>query len=333
MQKRRGLAGLALLLVAAGLWYALRPPSSARKAMPSSRPVLTRPQTALSFGRPATASISRVALPSGQLSAADWFLPITAHSSVSYILHDDQARWVVDSRRWSLPQAPADPSGMLSYAPNGMTLGWPGPAGITLITANGHRRLVAHADGVGFMADNRPIVLYRQGLHLSWRQPGHPGPAPITGIPAQSHPFSDHGQWLAVLNGGRLEWVPTAGGRPETAARVKARWSKLIEARQLGSDASAWLLSRPGSLPGYLLLIVRPRRPVQWYRWQSALVPQLVLADRHVLLNQGNGAWVVVGSRHLHTLRLSAGLASDGPYGLIWRSAQGFERLETVTWP
>ncbi|MDA8193791.1 MAG: hypothetical protein M0Z53_07330 [Thermaerobacter sp.] len=320
------------LLVGVAAWVSRPQPAKtpAPTAWKTANPVLSAGAYPLSPGTAARFHTAPIKLPAGQLSAADWYLPLSPSVSVAYELHDILARWQVQGVAQTLAGAPANPALGLSFAPSGRMLAWPAGTGMAVASWPHGAKTLPHAAAVGFTGHNQLVVASQAGGEIILTRPGtSTPPLRVTGQPAQSRPFAAHASLLAIQSGSDLGWVNTVSGHPATAVKVDgARWPDLIAARRAG-NASAWLLERPSPLPAYLLIVTTPGRKPAWYRWRAAEGPQLAVAEGRIVFSQSlsSGIWWAVGVRHLHPMALGAGLVSDGPYGLIWRASQGFSRL------
>lgn len=291
----------------------------------TSNPVLSPASSPLSWGHPLDASIQPIALPKDQLSAAEWYLPITAQSSISYILHDGRARWVVNQRRIPLREAPIDPTDQLSFASNGMQLAWITPnQQVKIVTPTHSQTLPAKAQAVGITPRNDIVVVGRHHVRINNRQE----PWSIVGKPASLHTLIDQSRSLIVDDNGSINQVSVTSGHVRHIAAVRPqRWPNLLVARSLPQGV-VLLLSRPASLPSYLL-IVRQRAQLFWYRFESPTTPEvgswhstLVIANM-----ASNGDLALLQGTSLDPLNVQTGIFSAGPQGIIWEGSTSFEKL------
>lgn len=302
-------------------------------AWKTNRPLQTVSSQPLAVGPAAHSKVASVALPRGPMSQPDWFLPITATTSIAYQLHDVRMQWTVKGQSLAITNGPPNPSTQLVTSPSGNSIAWPVGSGFEVRTWPNHTHTWPHTQAVAF-STHRLLTVARKGSSLAITEPGSTtSPIALSGTPAQFHPFTSDGRWLATLSGKHLTWVNTRTGKTLPVATIasSADWPRLVTVRKVGST-SGWLLMSPGTIPGYLLVVSTPGGGVHWYRWHSAISPQLVVGANHLVLDQSesSGPWWVIGSSHRHALSISAGLVSDGPQGIIWRASQGFLRLKRV---
>ncbi|WP_020375562.1 hypothetical protein [Sulfobacillus thermosulfidooxidans] len=323
-----GVIAIAIMIVAAVIHQnSVVPVTSWATPNPLIRP---HHNQAMSLTSPLSDQTETLSLPPHHLKGTDWYLPITQHSQLTYILHDGQARWIVNNQVLPLNNAPTDPVGQLIYAPNGQILAWSTPQGITVLHANHTQNLIPHAVAGYFTSHN--VLDYVVHVGKQWQI--H---TPLRTLSLSSalsfgyHPFIFHGQAFVVDDQGRLEQVSLITGHATPIAMVRAtRWPELVDSLSYGHNI-ALLLRRPTALPAYLLIVKTPNR-VLWYRWQTGLKPQIGISSGHLVINNldPSGQLVTLVRDNLHPLPQSTGLFSQSPRGIIFQTSQGFILLSHI---
>lgn len=334
MNKRWLYAVYALIvLVAIGIGVKrLHPtPSTPTPKWQTTHPILSPLSHPLALGQPWTQKTKSVPLPKSQLSTAEWFWPITGLSSVSYILHDGRARWVVDGHTYPLKNPPDNPNDQFAASTDGTRLGWVNPGGgVTVLNKHGSSDVRSGALAVAFNGQGHPVWLLSshqvqvQRNVLGWKVPG---------TPAESHPFIDGGRLIVTDRKGTVESTAIPGGQIHILARVRARrWPSLFTARYV-DGAIAVVLERPAPIPRYLVVFIQGRS-VGWYRFASPTPPEIgALAGRLILENipQANGNLAVMTAHQIHPLSIGAGIFSESAQGIIWQNNNGFTDLYQVS--
>ncbi len=270
-------------------------------------------------------------LPAGGLPSTDWFLPITKNSSVTYVLHDGQARWLVDGKKYNLASAPVDPVGVLVYAPSGQQLAWTSTQGISVLRA-------PHFTPATISGGSSPYFTVSSHLdYISTRQSVLQVHSlyPTRTLPAASqvgyHPFVQGGQDVVLDRRGSILIENLQSGAVKTWARVhQNRWPDLLDSVSYGSDVAV-LLKRPTALPAYMVIVSSPKGTL-WYRWQTGLKPQIGVVKNHLVINNlaPSGQLVTVENRHLEPLPQSSGLFSQSPHGIVFQTSAGFTRIASI---
>lgn len=272
----------------------------------------------LTWGRTVVVHPKALTLPEHQLPHSNWWWPLTKSSSVAYILHDGQARWLVQGSPVPLTTAPVDPVGNLVAAANGRMLSWTAPAGIDWIAWPGPRRgHVAHASSPYFTGDRLSYLLLA-GSSFTVVEGTHRYPFAHLGIPF-AHPFV--GQGIAVDRRGTLSWVSIPGGKSHVIAVVNPRrWSIPLMAGAV-RDGVFCLLSQPTAVPSYLL-IAKIHGRVYDYAWQSPTIPELGVVGGTLAITyiKSGGQGATLSNGRLIPLSAQPGLFSSGPQGLVWQS-------------
>ncbi len=317
-----GLAGLAAYLVRSPAPEA--PPEASWK---TPNPVISPPSRALHVGAAWSAETQTISPLAGSLANAEWYLPITPRSAVSYILHDGRARWVVDGRHRTLRNPPSNPNAQIAYPANGRSLAWMTLNGGALQLSAGRGPVLAwpQARAIQFNRQNQLVMIASQhvsvaGHALSWQIPGKP---------AALNPFVQGARLLIVDHSGTLESLAIPSGRSAVLARVRAaRWPQLITAQSSGNRLLL-LLERPGALPAWLLIEIQGRQ-IWWYRFVSPSMPELGVVHGVFAIgnaeSSGNLLLLPSGSA-MHPLNLSPGIFSTGPGGLIWQGSNNLQKL------
>lgn len=335
MRPRRIWLGLTLIIIV-GLVIWNKTHSAQPKGVTwlSSNPLMATPHSRpLTFGPPGTVHTIRTALPPGQIPQADWLLPLTASSSIGYVLHDAQARWVIHGQAKSLQNAPANPNGSVIFQPGGRQIGWVLPTGgmATLQWPALKIHTIPHATGGAFLADGTFRYVFAHGGQTVI-QGGMAKPNIFSGNPAATHPLIRHGRDVVLDNRGRLQLTPATAYSPHVLATINPRnWPTFQECLSFGPNV-AMLLSRTTPAPAYLLIIHEPHQTL-WYRWQSALIPELGLVKHHLMIEGLNPPHqvAIIGALRLHSLNVPTEMFSSGPMGVIWRGPSGFERIVRIS--
>ncbi|WP_053960073.1 hypothetical protein [Sulfobacillus thermosulfidooxidans] len=293
---------------------------------------LIRPQhsQAMSLASPLEDQTETISLPPHHLDGTDWYLPITQHSHITYILHDGQARWIVNNHVLTLNNAPTDPVGQLIYAPNGQILAWSTPQGLVVLHANNTQTLIPHALAGYFTSHNVLDYVISMGSHLQVHTPDYTLSLPTT-FTFGYHPFVFHAHAFIVDNQGHLEQYSLITGHAVPIATVRpARWPDVIDSLSYSHNIVV-LLKRPTALPAYLLIVKTPHG-VLWYRWQTGLKPQIGISSGHLVINNldPSGQLVTLAHDNLHPLPQSTGLFSQSPRGIIFQTSQGFILLSHI---
>ena len=331
--KRWWWIGLGVVLVAVlAIWaqvhrQSLVPPVKWETKNPIVNPSKTR-QIALSQG--VQDRTKMLSLPSGHLLHTDWYLPITSHSEVTYVIHDGQARWIFDGHIIALPNAPTDPVGHLLAAPNGKELAWNEAQGVFLVHSDKSTQVIPHAINAYFTPHNVLDYIKPDGTLLKIYSP-----FPTRVLSGSTHfgyqPFVQDGHSLVYDHKGQINLLSLATGSQKPILRVRAtRWPELADSISYGSHI-AILLRRPSPLPAYLLAI-KTNHGLLWYRWKTGLKPQIGLSQGHLVINNldPSGQLVILGKKNLHPLPQSTGLFSQSSQGVIFQTNQGFTLLSQI---
>ncbi len=324
-------AVIVLVAIGIGLKRSHPTPSTPSQKWQTRNPVLSLSSYPLALGQPWTSKTKSVSLPRSQLATAEWFWPITGSSSVSYILHDGRARWVVGGHAYSLKNPPDDPNDQFASSSDGSRLGWVNPGGgVTVLDRQGARDVRPEALAVAFNSKGHPVWLLAShhvqvgSDVLKWQ---------VVGVPAKTHPFIDRGRLVITNRKGTVESMAIPGGKVRVLARVRPnRWPSLVTARDV-SGATALVLERPAPIPRYLILWVQGQS-VGWYRFSSPTPPEIgVLAGRLILQNvpAANGHFAVMTNHQVHPLSIGAGIFSESSRGIIWQNNSGFTALYEVS--
>ncbi|WP_146039051.1 hypothetical protein [Sulfobacillus sp. hq2] len=299
----------------------------------TANPIIAPDHTvALTLGTTAQDRTQPQPLLPGHLANTDWYLPITQSSAVSYVLHDGQARWLVNGSYYPLSSAPTDPAGFLDYAPDGHMLAWQNGNTITVLTApHLQHHQIDHAMTPYFTPSN-----HLDYLSVSDKTLNVQSTYPHRTLPSQAltghHPFVFRGRDIVYDRDGQIALENLETAHVTTLATVRAkRWPLVVDSLSFGPSLAV-MLERPTALPAYLI-IVDTHGHISWYRWQTGLKPQIGQAGGHLVMNNvdPSGQLVVWGSHHLHPLPQSSGLFSQSPAGIIFQTSQGFIRLSSIT--
>jgi hypothetical protein len=317
----------ALAGIAAFVLHGRAPETPQQMSWKTANPVLAPASRVLHVGAMWNAKTQTIAPLAGSLANAEWYLPITSRSAVSYILHDGRARWVVDGQHRTLPSPPSNPNAQITYASNGQSLAWMQLEGgaLQMSTANAQAHPWPKARAIQFNHQNKLVMLVSQhvwiaGHELAWRIPG---------TPAALNPFVQGADFLIVDRQGHLESLALPSGHASALAKVRAaRWPQLVTAESVGNRLLI-LMERPGALPAWLLIEIHGKQ-VWWYRFVSPAMPELgtvhgVFAIGNAESN-GNLLLLPTGSA-IHPLNLSPGIFSTGPGGLIWQGSNTLQKL------
>lgn len=316
----------AAILVAGAVRRAFQTSSAPQVHWKTANPLLAPKSQPMVQGVQTTAHTVPIALPRSQLASAEWYLPITAHSAISYILHDGRARWVVNGRAITLKNPTIDPMDQLSYAPDGLEIGWVvASGGVAEMPAQApSSTIVGPARAISFNAYNVPVTIRASTVWVG----SHPLAWTIPGNPASAHPLIGRGHQLIVDKKGTIESIAIPSGKTTTLARVRPnRWPDLLAARRT-SKGVVWLMERPSAIPAYLLVSIESGR-VFWYRFVSPTTPELGTLNGIAVVGnlESDGSLAYVFGAAIHPLNVTPGAFSSGPDGIIWQGSQGFVRL------
>lgn len=322
---------VAILIFSGFYWYHQRHLTPANSATWYSANPVTSPQnaTALRLGPPGSAQTQNIRTLPGSVPGAEWYLPVTAHSAVSYALHDGQGRWVSGGHPYPLTNAPTDPVGALSAAPNGSSIAWVLNNQIRWLKSDGATTLIPHGHSVNLTNRGLEYVVTAGVTHEVITPEGtHFVQYDTATSPT---PFLNHGTTFLYANRGSIYLMTLATGAAHRLVTVEAaHWSQ-IQSSQSFDGGVAVILSRATPIPAYLLLIVTPHR-TYWYRWPASTTPLLGVGTRGALVVAGiEPNLVVYGNGALHTLSQVSGLFSSGPQGIVLPNGHGgFERLVQI---
>jgi hypothetical protein len=329
------LAGLVLVALIVWGWLAHRQANQVAAPNPLvlKDPLMT-PNHAkrIVWGKLQAVSPRTIALPRQQLAASDWWLPLSQTSSVGYVLHDGQARWLIDGQALSFASMPTNPVGALVASSNGHALAWPTAQGVEAITWPARRPTFdPHALDPYFESDGRLAYIVKTAPHAYTVVSGtHRYALPAVGT-LFAHPFLSGS--VAYDQQGHLGTVNWATDRVQSIATINPKaWSTPLYAGTLPNHGLYFLLSEATPLPSYLL-IVDQGGSVGYFAWQSPTTPEIgtlngVLAMTYV---RSGGQLVVLKRGRLVPLNVTPNLFSLGPEGIVWQAANGaFKRLATL---
>ncbi|NMP22080.1 hypothetical protein [Sulfobacillus harzensis] len=319
---------IALAAVAIGVERSRSPKAPTTPvAWHTQNPVLSPPSHPLPLGSSWVAKTRSINLPKSQLATAEWFWPITRSSSVSYILHDGRARWVVDGHSYTLKNPPDDPNDQFVASRNGTMLGWTIPGGgAEVMAARGTSRVISHAQAMALTANGQPVWLLESGQVVD---NGHLLPWHVPGVAANTHSFIHQATTIISDNHGTLDATLIPSGQVRTLARVRQeRWPILLTARAVGNGV-ALELERPTAIPRYLIIWVNGTS-VRWYRFASPNPPEVGVFQNHLVvenLSQEKGNLAVLTPKAIHPLNVTASLFSQSAEGIIWPGPSHFVAL------
>lgn len=287
-------------------------------AVPVLAPSGARP---LVWARPLHFHARPLPRPRGQIAHADWLWPLGPDSSLAYVLHDGQSRWVVDGRVRALPGAPTDPIGAFAAAPNGSRIAYQRGSGVE-VEGLDTQTFIPNATDPAFLANGQLIVLrpepdgfsVLEGRALSrFTGVGTPFAAPYLS-PAE----------VMVDDRGILKRVDWQSRKERPMARVNPRrWPHAVAAGSL-SGGSWFLLSRPTALPTYLLVMVEHGQAF-YHVWQSPTPPEAASVGGRLAITwlRPSGALAVVQGSRMHPLAVTPGVFSVSPQGLVYQGGAG----------
>ncbi len=297
----------------------------------TSNPITSPRQThAVQLSGSAGDKTKALSLPRGHLPHTDWYLPISSHAAITYVLHDGQARWLVNGHAVALRNAPTDPVGHLVFAPNGQELAWPVAQGVSLDRLHQPVRVIPQAIAAYFTPRNTLDYVSKSGkvVRVHSQFPSRALPATVR---LGYHPFVRGGRFLVYDQAGQINLLSLSTGTHKPILSVRSsRWPELVDSISYNSHI-ALLLRRPSALPAYLLAVTSSHG-VLWYRWKTGLKPQIGLSAGHLVINNldASGQLVTLGKRNLHPLPQSTGLFSQSPKGVIFQSNRGFSLLSRI---
>lgn len=328
-------AGLIVLCILIGVWLVHRQASqeaSTQTAL-AGDPLLYPPQSLrLRWASPQAVTPKALSLPKGQLKGADWFWPITASSSVAYVLHDGQSRWLIEGKARTFASMPTDPIGMLVASPNGKRLAWPTPSGVESVHGAFGLKAVSLAGASSpFFESDGALAYILPGRRAFTAVVGQHRYA-FSGLgQAFDHPFLQGA--LAYDDHGRIGVVSLARRTRQLVAKVNPRrWPNPLAAGSLPSGIRYFLLSANTPIPSYLLIIDQSTS-VRYYAWQSPTIPEVAIADGTLCLTyiKSQGQLVVLSGTRLIPLNVSTNLFSAGAMGLVWQAPNAkFQRLSRL---
>lgn len=302
------------------------PNPSASVHWKTRNPVLSPSSQPLPTGSSAAGLVRSLSYPKSQLPNAEWYWPISNSSSISFILHDGRARWVVDGHTYTLKSPPDNPNEEFASAPGGQEIAWQEPTGgVTVLNANGHATHVANADAAAFTPSGSLVMLSTDNRVSVGSQTL---PWTAAGTPAALHPFVGQASGLVVDQQGVLEKIQIPSGRIVRLAQVRTnRWPHLVTARSVGT-ATVLLMERPSPIPRYLILWVKGRQ-VRWYRFAAPTTPELGVLHQAIIVEnlEPSGTLALVTSHRLEPLNVSAAIFSQSASGIVWQNGQGFSAL------
>jgi len=320
-----------IILIGLIIWAAVSHQQASQPAAPPSalsQDPLTAPRAShrLSLGPTQTVHPQAISLPRGQLQAADWFLPLSPSSSVAYVLHDGQSRWLVAGTRRSFPSMPTDPIGTLAVTTDGRAMAWMTTTGVDDVTwPSKTPKFIAKATAPSFQSGHELSYILKDGVF--WRIVMGSHHYTLAGLgQIFSHPFIDGG--VAYDDHGHLGYVLVAHDTRHLVASVDAaHWSTPLNAGSLSDGGMYFLLAQHTPIPSYLL-VVDQRGWIGYYAWQSPTIPEIgsvhgVLALTYL---EPNGQLVILKGHQLVPLNVYPNLFSLGPMGLVWQSANGHFR-------
>ncbi|MCY0880518.1 MAG: hypothetical protein OWS74_00835 [Firmicutes bacterium] len=320
---------IGLAIIGGAVWSARQHRTPPTVHWKHASPLRRAPQaSAISWGTSAAATTKPLALPAGQLTQANWLWPITPISSLAYILHDGQARWLYQKTAYNLKSAPVDPINRVAAAPDGRTIVWTTLSGLDELSAHTPLHQIASAKDPAFTTQNQLVYLDKSGtpstVHAVTPWGVFSEPAAVW---ASAKPFFHHGQALAIDQQGHISVQNFSTGQKKSVASVyPAQWPNFIGAYQLGSGQSAFVLSNTTRLPVYLIILVHHNHPIAWYRWSSGLTPEWGVSQGHLLVENANaaGATAILLHGRWHTVSAITGLFCATPSRVIFQTSHGF---------
>lgn len=322
---------VAILIFSGFYWYHQRHLETASSVTWYSPNPITFPKnaTSLPMGAGGTTTTQNISMLAGSVAGAEWYLPVTAKSAVSYALHDGQGRWVISGRHYSLTNAPTDPVGALSTAPNGSGIAWVLHDQIRWLKADGAITLIPHGHSVHLTDRGIEYVVSAGTTHQVINPYGTRFVQYNTAT--SPTPFLNHGTTFVYDDRGTIYLMTLSTGKTHRLFSVKAvHWSS-VQSSVSFSGGIAIVLSRQTPIPAYLLTVVTPQR-TYWYRWSASTTPEIGVSSQGQLVVAGIEPHLVVYSGgSLHTLPQSAGIFSAGPMGIVLPNSHGgFQRLVKI---
>ena len=314
---------VAILIFSAFYWYHQRHlTETTTVTWYSNRPVVWPNHTqSLSFGTNAHDQTVSVPLLPGAIAGGEWYLPITAHSAVSYALHDGQGRWLYQDHRYNLANAPTDPIGTLTAAPNGHSIAWVLNNQIHWLHPGGTITIVPHGHAPNLTNQGLEYVTSAGATH----QISSPYPTRFAQYDTATSPdpFVDGGNQFVFDNHGTVNQLALATGHIAKLFSVNPNhWPAIVSTISF-SQGVAVLMNRQAPIPAYLL-VLSTSHGTYWYRWPAALTPELGVTDGGTLIVAGiEPSLVAFGQGALHTLPESSNLFSNGPKGVVLANSQG----------
>ena len=334
MKSRRGwlyAAMVAVLIFSGFYWYHLRHVvENTTMTWYSNNPIEKSRAKALSVKLNGHAQTTPITPLRGSIAGAEWYMPITVNTAVSYALHDGQGRWVEKSHQYNLSNAPTDPVGALTAAPNGSGLAWVFNGQIYWLHAGGALTRVPHAHSPNLTNQGLEYVVSASTTH----QISSPYPTRFESYdtPTSPNPFVDNGQQFIFDKHGVVNTLSLATGAINELFAVNPNhWSRLFATISF-AHGTAVLFTRQIPVPAYLLVIATPQR-VYWYRWPAAITPELGATASGTLVIGGiEPSLMAFGQGSLYSLSQSAALFSSGPQGVVFSNgSNGFLKLTRVT--
>ena len=323
---------VAILIFSGFYWYHQRQLQSADSVTWYSKNPITAPKNAvaLRIGAPGRVRSHNIAVLSGSVAGAEWYLPITPTSAVSYALHDGQGRWVTHGHHYTLTNAPTDPVGALSTAPNDTGIAWVLHNQIRWLKSDGTVSLIPHGHSINLTNHGLEYVMSAGTTHQVMSPYGTRFVQYDT--PTSPTPFLNQGATFVYDNLGTVYLMTLANGHTHRLFSVQAAHWSAIQSSVSFSGGVAVLLSRQTPVPAYLLSVVTPHR-TYWYRWPASTTPELGVSSQGQLVMSGvEPNLVVYSAASLHALPPSGEIFSAGPMGIVLpNSGGGFERLIQIT--
>lgn len=322
---------VAILIFSGFYWYHQRHLTTADSVTWYAKNPVTLPKNArsLPLGPEGSAHTQTVRMLPGSVPGTEWYLPITAHSAVSYALHDGQGRWVNGAHHYTLTKAPTDPVGALSVAPNGTSIAWVLNNQIRWLKSDGTTSLVPHGHSINLTNHGLEYVVSAGVTHQVISPKGTHFVQYNT--KTSPTPFLNQGTTFLYDNRGTISLMTLATGATHRLFTVDAaHWSQIQSTLSFGRNIAV-ILSRATPVPAYLLVVVTSRH-TYWYRWPASTTPELGVGTLGTLVIAGiEPNLVVYGSGALHALSQAGGIFSSGPSGIVLPNSHGgFERLVQI---
>ncbi len=323
---------VAILIFSGFYWYHQRHLQTADSVTWYSKNPVSGPRhsDALTIAGKASAKSVGITLLPGSVSGAEWYLPVTPSSAVSYVLHDGQGRWVTQGHHYALASGPTDPVGALSAAPNGLSIAWTRHNQIRWLKSDGTVSLIPHGHSVNLIDRGLEYVVTAGTTH----QVVSPYGTHFVQYDTKSSPtpFVNQGTSFVYDNHGTVSLMTLATGSTRPLFSVKALHWPSLKGSVGFAQGIAVLLSRQTPVPSYLLAVVTAKH-TYWYRWPASTTPELGVSTHGKLIIAGiEPNLVVYGARGLHPLPYAGGIFSSGPMGVVLPTGRGgFQRLFHIT--